>query len=163
MAGKRKDWEKWPGRPTVATVNIEDTLFLRQETWARTQYTAPKQDQKWRARDLVDIHWELVGVPTPSPSYNRIMSCIIGHANPTSGRCETKLIAAETGYCVKTVSRAIDWWVAHGFLIEDIGLAKSRAYRPQWDLFELHWIAIAEDIKARKQASSDGHPRQRLW
>ena len=65
---------------------------------------------------------------------------------------ETKLIAAETGYCVKTVSRAIDWWVAHGFLIEDIGLAKSRAYRPQWDLFELHWIAIAEDIEARKQA-----------
>jgi len=69
-----------------ATVNIEDTLFLRQETWARTQYTAPKQDQKWRARDLVDIHWELVSVPTPSPSYNRIMSCIIGHANPTTGR-----------------------------------------------------------------------------
>jgi len=110
-----------------ATVNIEDTLFLRQETGARTQYTAPKQDQKWRARDLVDIHWELVSVPTPSPSYNRIMSCIIGHANPTSGRCETKLIAAETGYCVKTVSRAIDWWVAHGFLIEDIGL-QSRGH-----------------------------------
>jgi len=40
----------------------------------------------WWTFTLVDIHWELVGVPTPSPSYNRIMSCIIGHANPTTGR-----------------------------------------------------------------------------
>ena len=79
------------------------------------------------------------------------MSCIIGHANPTTGRCQVKqrLIAAETGYCVKTVRRAVDWWVAHGFLIEqDMGLAKSRAYHLQWNLFEMHWISIAEDIKA---------------
>ena len=66
---------------------------------------------------------------------------------------EAKLIAAETGYCVKTVKRAVDWWVAHGFLIEqDMGLAKSRAYHPQWNFFEMHWIAIAKDIKALKES-----------
>jgi hypothetical protein len=130
-----------------------DSLRCRRDE--PVQYVAPGAEQRWRARDLVDIHWELVGMPTPSPSYNRIMSCIIGHANPTTGRCQVKqkLIAAETGYCVKTVRRVIDWWVAHGFLIEqDMGLAKSRAYHPQWDLFELHWIAIAEDIKAGKES-----------
>ena len=130
-----------------------DSLRCRRDE--PVEYVAPGAEQRWRARDLVDIHWELVGVPTPSPSYNRIMSCIIGHANPTTGRCQVKqrLIAAETGYCVKTVRRAVDWWVAHGFLIEqDMGLAKSRAYHPQWNLFEMHWIAIAEDIKALKES-----------
>jgi hypothetical protein len=130
-----------------------DSLRCRRDE--PVQYVAPGAEQRWRARDLVDIHWELAGMPTPSPSYNRIMSCILGHANPTTGRCQVKqrLIAAETGYCVKTVRRVVDWWVAHGFLIEqDMGLAKSRAYHPQWDLFELHWIAIAEDIKARKES-----------
>ena len=117
-----------------ATVNIEDTLFLRQETWARTQYTAPKQDQKWRARDLVDIHscGHSLGIGGRADAVAQLQPNHVVHHRPCEPdnrplTGETKLIAAETGYCVKTVSRAIDWWVAHGFLIEDIGL-QSRGH-----------------------------------
>src|SRR5262245_41269633 len=88
-------------------------------------YVAPGAEQKWRARDLVDIHWKLTGIETPSVSHNRVMSCIIGHANPNTGRCQVKqkLIAAETGYSPKTVRRAADWWVSQSFLIvQDMGL-----------------------------------------
>jgi hypothetical protein len=100
-----------------------------------TEYTAPGAEQKWRARDLVDIHWKLVGEDPPSESYNRIMSCIIGHANPTTGRCQLKqkLIATETGYSRDTVTRAVNWWEAKGFLIrQNTGRARSNAYHPQW-------------------------------
>ena len=87
-----------------------DSMQCRREE--PTQYTAPGTEQKWRARDLIDIHWNLTGIQTPSASYNRVMSCLIGHANPTTGRCQLKqkLIAAETGYSVETVKRVIKWW-----------------------------------------------------
>ena len=134
MAGKRKDWENVAWEADGATVNIKDTLFLRQETWARTQYTAPKQDQKWRARDLVDIHscGHSLGIGGRADAVAQLQPNHVVHHRPCEPdnrplTGETKLIAAETGYCVKTVSRAIDWWVAHGFLIEDIGL-QSRGH-----------------------------------
>jgi hypothetical protein len=120
-----------------------------------TEYTAPGAEQKWRARDLVDIHWKLVGEDPPSESYNRIMSCIIGHANPSTGRCQLKrkLIAAETAYSIDTVKRAIKWWVSRNFLVvESTGIGRSNAYHPQWKLFELHYIAVAEAITAQKEA-----------
>jgi len=72
--GSARTERTWPGRPTALPSTSRIRRFCA--TGARRQYTPPKQDQKWRARDLVDIHWELVGIPTPSPSYNRIMSCI---------------------------------------------------------------------------------------
>jgi hypothetical protein len=128
---------------------------LSRTSEGRPEFVAPGAEQKWRARDLLDIHWGLVGIETPAKSFNRIMSCIIGHANPNTGRCQLKqkLIAAETNYSVKTVKRVTDWWVAKGFLkVQPTGLARSLAYHPQWDLFEMHWIAIAEDINAQKES-----------
>jgi len=121
----------------------------------RLQYTAPGVEQKWRARDLVDIHWKLVSIDPPSESYNRIMSCIIGHANPHNGRCQLKqkLIAAETGYSVDPVQRAIKWWESKGFLkTQSMGLGRSTAYQPQWNLFELHFIGVAHDIATQKES-----------
>ena len=53
--------------------------FLR-EDGEGTKYTAPTKDQKWRARDLLDIHWKLTGIKCPE-SFNRVMSCIVGHVN----------------------------------------------------------------------------------
>ena len=135
---------------------IEDRDFENeQRAAAKIAYVAPEGKQKWRARDLVDIHWMLTGIETPSASYNRIMSCIIGHANPVSGRCQLKqkLIAVETGYSVATVKRAITWWVFQKFLrVEATGLARSNAYHPQWDLFELHYVAVANEINSEKQS-----------
>ena len=119
------------------------------------QYTAPGSEQRWRARDLVDIHWNLTGIKTPSESYNRIMSCLLGHANPTTGRCQAKqkLIATETGYSVITVKRAVKWWVEMAFLeVQPLGLGRSNAYHPQWDVFEMFYVAIAKDIEAQKEA-----------
>lgn len=128
-----------------------DSMRCRREE--PTEYTAPGVAQRWRARDLVDIHWKLTGIEIPSESYNRRMSCIIGHANPDTGRCQVKqkLLATETGYSVDTVKRAVRWWGAEGFLKkQDMGRARSNAYHPQWDLFEILWIAIAKDIEEQK-------------
>jgi hypothetical protein len=135
-----------------------------------TQYTKPGEDQKWRARDLLDIHWNLVGTACPV-SFNRILSCIIGHANPTTGRCDPKqkLIAMETGYSRDTVIRAVKWAEAEGFLKSEArGLGRSKAYHPQRALFEMFWVAIAEDIETQKAASrmyflKGGVPSQGRW
>jgi hypothetical protein len=120
-----------------------------------TQYTTPGGAQKWRARDLLDIHWNLVGIACPV-SFNRILSCIIGHANPTTGRCDPKqkLIATETGYSRDSVIRAVKWAEAEGFLKSEArGLGRSKAYHPQWALFEMFWVAIADDIETQKATS----------
>src|SRR5262245_15314350 len=65
---------------------IEERDFDRE--WrgrSKATFVAPGADQKWRARNLVDIYWVLTGIKTPSESYNRILSCIIDHANPENG------------------------------------------------------------------------------
>ena len=40
-----------------------------------------------------------------------------------------------------------------GFLvIQDMGLGHSNAYHPQWDMFEMHWIAVTDEVKALKES-----------
>ena len=131
---------------------------MRERRGKPVEFIAPGKERKWRARDLVDIHWKLTGIEPPSESYCRIISCIIGHANPRTGTCYPShaTIAIETGYSVKTVQRVIDWWCEQKFLTtESRGLAKALAYHPQWDVFELHWIAIAEDIATQKESARE--------
>ena len=41
---------------------IEPIQSQREWNGEQTQYTAPERDQKWRARDLLDIHWNLTGI-----------------------------------------------------------------------------------------------------
>jgi hypothetical protein len=140
------------------SINIEDTQFVRQERMEergerKPEFVAPGAEQKWRARNLVDIHWGLTGIKTPSESYNRIFSCIIDHANPHTGICypSQSIIAIETGYSVKTVKRAIAWWKEQGFLVtEDRGLGHALAYHPQWNLLESFWVSVMSDIEGQK-------------
>jgi hypothetical protein len=133
-----------------------DSLMYRREEGGESpiQYTAPGAEQKWRARDLLDIHWNLTGIKCPE-SFNRIMSCIIGHANPDNGVCfpGQTTIGIETGCSRRTVQRGIDWWTKKKFLTtESRGLGHALAYHPQWELFELYYIAAADDIAAQKEA-----------
>ena len=148
----------------MAKQNYSDAVFDHEGIFDReatisdregkpTQFVAPKQDQKWRARDLVDIHWKLTGIEPPTESYNRIFSCIIGHANPKNGVCyvRQKVIAIETGYSRDTVGRVVRWWKKQGFLeTESRGLAHALAYHPQWDLLEMHWLAVNTIIQEQK-------------
>ena len=92
-------------------VDVEAIIDERSYNTPPTEYVAPGKDRKWRARDLLDIHWKLVGIECPA-SFNKIMSCIVGHANPDNGACfpRQKTISVETGYSVKTIKRATDWW-----------------------------------------------------
>ena len=125
------------------------------------QYRAPGKDQKWRARDLLDIHWNLVGIECAA-SFNRIMSCIVGHANPNNGACfpRRETIARETGYSVATVKRAIKWWIKLDFLkTESLGLGHARAYHPQWDSLEKCWWDIQDEIASRVRGPSGGSLR----
>jgi hypothetical protein len=125
----------------------------------RVEYITPGAQTKWRARNLVDIHWKLVGaeLQPPAETYNRIMSCIIDHANPVNGVCYPKqgILAIETGYSEDTVQRAVKWWVKNKFLVtEGRGIARSLAYHPQWRLLEEFYIAVLTDIKEQKEAAS---------
>jgi hypothetical protein len=152
--GRRGKWKDDALQWTAEGEFDPELTALSRSSEEQTQYVAPGAEQKWRARDLVDIHWKLFAIECPT-SFNRIMSCIIGHANPSTGRCQLKrkLIAAETGYSIETVKRAIKWWVSKKFLVvESTGVGRSNAYHPQWELFELHWIAAADDIEAQKEA-----------
>jgi hypothetical protein len=104
------------------TINIEDTQFVRQARMeergeSKPEFVAPDVEKKWRCRDLLDIHWNLANIKCPE-SFNRILSCIIGHANPYTGTCYPRqtIIAIETGYSVDTVKRAVKWWKKQGFL-----------------------------------------------
>ena len=126
--------------------------FLR-EDGEGTQYTAPTKDQKWRARDLLDIHWKLTGIKCPE-SFNRVMSCIVGHVNPNTGACfpRQSTIAIETACHRNTVGRAVQFWVEQKFLeTEDRGLAHALAYHPQFKLFEMYYLAVTKDIAAQKE------------
>ena len=77
---------------------VESIMSQREWNGEQTEYTTPGRDQKWRARDLLDIHWNLTGIKCPE-SFNRIMSCIVGHVNVNTGACFPKqsTIAIETG------------------------------------------------------------------
>ena len=134
-------------------IDVEATIEERRFSGNPVQYIAPGADKKWRARDLLDIHWKLMDIKCPE-SFNRIMSCIIGHANPNNGVCNPSqaVVAIETGYTDRTVRRAVDWWTEQAFLrTESRGIARSLAYHPQWDLFEMHWVAVTADIESQKE------------
>jgi hypothetical protein len=139
-------------------VDIEGTQDIRQAAMEergerKPEFVAPGAEQKWRARNLVDIHWALTAIKTPSESYNRVLSCIIDHANPHNGLCypSQSIIAIETGYSVETVKRAIRWWKKQGFLkTESRGLGHALAYHPQWDLLEGFWVGVMSDIEEQK-------------
>jgi hypothetical protein len=131
-----------------------------------TQYVAPGAEKKWRARDLLDIHWNLANIECPE-SFNRVLSCIIGHANPLNGTCNPRqeTIAIETGLSRETVKRAIKWWKKQGFLkTESRGRAHALAYHPQWDLLESFWVGVTSDIEEQKASRvihsdpREGHP-----
>jgi hypothetical protein len=124
-----------------------------------TAYVAPGADLKWRVRNLLDIHWEITAIKTPSPSHNRVMSCVIDHANPTTGRCDPgqTVLADKTGYSKDTVARAIKWAEANKLLrVEKRGLGRSNAYHPQWDLLEMLWVAVQDNIEEARAASTCG-------
>ena len=128
-----------------------ELLMQRREEWV--EYTAPTKDQKWRARDLLDIHWKLTGIKCPE-SFNRVMSCIVGHVNRKTGACfpRQSTIAIETACHRNTVGRAVQFWIEHKFLeTEDRGLADALAYHPQFELFDLYWVAVTKDIAAQKE------------
>jgi hypothetical protein len=157
--GKRTNWNDEAIEWQTGTgefdreATIENREFLRESNGEKpAQYEAPGEEKKWRARDLLDIHWPLTGIECPA-SYNRIMSCIIGHANPKDGVCYPRqsTVAIETGYSLETVKRAIRWWKKQGFLeTESRGLAHALAYHPQWNLLETFWLAAASDIDEQK-------------
>jgi Helix-turn-helix domain len=155
---KRTKWNDDALQWTTDTgeFDLEGTIENRKimdEGKTFAEFIAPGAEQKWRARNLVDIHWALTAIKTPSESYNRVLSCIIDHANPHSGLCypSQSIIAIETGCSVETVKRAVKWWKKQGFLkTESRGLGRALAYHPQWDLLESFWVGVTSDIEEQK-------------
>src|SRR5262245_50074772 len=93
----------------LSETNQEKAIEAMRERRER-KFIAPGAERKMRAWDLVSVHWKLTGpdLQPPAESYNRIMACIIDHANAHSGVCNPGhvAIAIETGYSVETVKRA---------------------------------------------------------
>ncbi len=134
-----------------------------------TEFIAPDKDQKWRARNVITIHWLLTGIECPYPSFVHIMACVIDHANPTTGRCDASqsLMAIETGFHRDTVRKVLQWTADNTPFLKIEGRGRRRfgqfrtnAYHVQWQAFELFWIGLDEDIKAQKEALRDGEPCQ---
>ena len=124
-----------------------------------TQYEAPK-DRKWKARNVVTIHWQHLGIECPYPSMVHIFACVIDHSNINNGRCDAsqRLIALETGFHRNTVRRVLQWVEDNTpFLTIERrsrrpgGKFKSHAYHVEWNALELHWIAVIEAIERTKE------------
>jgi hypothetical protein len=133
-------------------IDVEATRAERESE--PVQYVPPADKQKLRARNLVDIHWPLAGVDKTPAKYRPVMSCVLNHANPKTGRCQVKqkTIAIETGLSLSTVKRAIKWWERRGFLkVQPVGRGRSNAYHPQWDSFDINWTRVTKKIEAEKQ------------
>jgi Helix-turn-helix domain len=156
MSKRPTNWKDDALQWTTDTGEFDRELTaLSRSSEDKAAFVAPGAEQKWRARNLVDIHWALVEIETPSASYNRIFACIIDHANPNDGLCypSQSIIAIETGYSVDTVQRAIRWWKEQGFLkTERRGIARALAYHPQWNLLEGFWKGVTSDIEEQKSS-----------
>ena len=46
-------------------IDVEATIEERRFYGNPVRYIAPGADKKWRARDLLDIHWKLMGIKCP--------------------------------------------------------------------------------------------------
>jgi hypothetical protein len=120
-------------------------------------YTPPKKDQKWRARDLFDIHYNIIAksIGCPYPSLNAIMSGLISHANPKTGRCSVgyETLGIETGYHRNTVAKVLQWAAEFTPFLrkEKRGTGRSYAYHPQWDAMEEVWSNVQVHIARRKE------------
>jgi hypothetical protein len=138
-------------------LDVEGTRYCREGT--PTKYDPPGENQKWRARNLITIHWKHTGITCPYPSFNAIMACVIDHANPKTGRSDPshKCIAGDTKCHRNTVCKVLDWAeVNTPFLGVERrersvnGRFPTHAYHPQWDALEKAWIAINAKIEAEK-------------
>jgi DNA-binding transcriptional MocR family regulator len=107
---------------------------------------APEPGQKWRARDVVDIYSRLLGFEFP-PSVIRVLSCLIGHANPETGQLNPRqrTVAKETGYCRQTVNESIKLASEEGFLAaERKDPQQASHYKVNWGFTDfLHMCARA--------------------
>jgi hypothetical protein len=114
------------------------------------EYLAPEEGQKWRARDVVDIHWRLIPCSINCPdSVRAVFSCLIGHANPETGQLNPsqRLVGYETGHHRETVNRAIKWLVKHGFLKVDSTAQKdgrTSHYVIDWDYTDFLYYMVAQ-------------------
>lgn len=125
-----------------------DAIINAQSTG--TEYTAPKEHQKWRAMNLFTLHRRYLKLTIPE-SYFQAMACVIEHVNPTTGRSDTsqRKMAAEIGVCRKTLNKALGWWTKHTkYLRKGNRAGSSSAYHPQWDEIEAEWASIQERIQA---------------
>jgi hypothetical protein len=148
----KKHWKDEALEWSTGTGEFDREATIENREEHRAAFVAPGAEKKWRARDLLDIHWNLANIKCPE-SFNRILSCIVGHANPTTGTCYPRhaIIAIETGFSVETVRRAIRWWKKQGFLkTESRGIGHALAYHPQWDLLESFWVGVTTDIEEQK-------------
>ena len=163
---RNKDWSD----PAIAwesgtgEFDREATIENRQFGGRSTQYSAPK-DRKWKARNVVTIHWQLLGIECPYPSMVHIFACVIDHSNINTGRCDVsqQTIALETGYGRNWVRKVLKWVADNTkfLVIEERGRRpggkfNSHAYHVQWAALELFWIGIDADIKEQKAALRDG-------
>ena len=162
--GKRGKWDdeavRWTPEGEFDLYETIESRRLRPRVLETpTQYEAPK-DRKWKARNVVTIHWQHLGIECPYPSMVHIFACVIDHSNINNGRCDAsqRLIALETGFHRDTVRRVLKWVEDNTpFLTIERrsrrpgGKFKSHAYHVEWNALELHWIAVIEAIERTKE------------
>jgi hypothetical protein len=162
--GKRTKWKDDALQWTPEGEFDRELTELSRNSDEQTQYEAPR-DRKWKARNVVTVHWNILNYPCPYPSMVHIFACVIDHANINTGRCDAsqKVMAIETGYCVKTVRKVLDWIAANTPFLEierrtgSKGQFRSNAYHVQWQHLEVDWIGIQVCIDEAKQEHRDAN------
>jgi hypothetical protein len=126
-------------------IDVEATQEIRQALGeVPTQYQAPGEDQKWRARNVISFHWRHLDIKVP-PGYRDVMLCAIDHANPGNGRCDAgqRRMGGECKLGRQYVNKAMQWWTNFtDFIRIENRQGKTNAYHVHWDALEEAWHAI---------------------
>ena len=95
----------------------------------RTQYEPPPADvEMWRM-------FRAIGVLRLNGSQKAVLTCLLDHANPRTGRCDPsqERIATLLGLHIRTVEKAIAALLRTPYLRRERRGQSSNAYRIQWE------------------------------
>jgi hypothetical protein len=118
-----------------------------------TQYVAPQEGQKWRARELFGFMWRHLGIKIPQ-GYRDVMLFLIEKANAHNGRVDWRQekIAEVMGLGRQYVNEALQWWASETPYLKmerrknKDGWYVSNAYHLRWRKMETAWKHCLDSI-----------------
>ena len=157
IAKKKRDQKRQDAKfNNEGEFDLEKTIEERERA---THFEAPGKERKARVKNLVTLHWKLMGLACPYyPNVIHVFGCVIDHANQDSGRCDAgqTTLGIESGVHRNTVKRILDWVAANTTYLRieqrrgKAGRYKTSAYHINWEALEADWKAVQHFIGGEK-------------